>query len=176
MPLSPDPDCRSLTAWSASAISVMWLSLSVGCAHNDPQNLPPSATTAAIEQHMGKPTLILPRTAGGVRWVFAKGPYGRHTWMLDMDTSGRLESWHQALGEAQFSDLPAGMDREALLLRLGPPADKRARGLMPGEVWSYRYPTNNCLWFQVTLGPDHKVVDGSYGIDPRCDAPTKAGD
>ena len=130
MPLFHDPACRTLTAWGASIVLVMELSLGVGCAHDGPQNLPPSASLAAVEQHMGKPTLILPRPTGGVRWVFAKGPYGRHTWMLDMDTSGHLESWHQALGEAQFSDLPAGMDREALLLRLGPPADKRARGLM----------------------------------------------
>jgi hypothetical protein len=101
---------------------------------------------------------------------------GRHTWMLDLDAAGRLIAWHQTLGEAQFSALQPGLSAQALLYQFGPPADRRGRGLLPGEVWSYRYPTNNCLWFQVTLDAQHQVVDGSYGIDPRCDAPTKAGD
>ena len=65
-----------------------------------------------------------------------------------------------------------------------PPAAANARGPRPvvvymhgggwqgGEVWSWRYPTNDCLWFQVSVGADGRVRDGIFNIDPRCDAPS----
>ena len=40
---------------------------------------------------------------------------------------------------------------------------------MGGELWSWRYPTNDCLWFQVSIGADRKVVNAGQGIDPLCD-------
>jgi hypothetical protein len=36
-------------------------------------------------------------------------------------------------------------------------------------VWSYRYWTPFCQWFQVSVGDDGKVVETGYGIDPMCD-------
>lgn len=144
------------------------------CAAYGPGDLRAGDVEAQVLASMGPATLRLTDAAGGTRLVFARGPYGRHTWMVDLDAGGRVVRWHQALGERQFADLPAGIDTAALLRRLGPPAQKRPRGLKPGEVWSYRYPTNDCLWFQVETDAAGLVLGGSYATDPSCDINDRA--
>ena len=78
------------------------------------------------------------------------------------------------LNESHFADFQGrapGMSRAALLRELGTPGERKGAGLMGGELWSWRYPTNDCLWFQVTLDTDtDQVRAAGYGIDPRCDA------
>ncbi len=79
----------------------------------------------------------------------------------------------QVLNEMSFLDFQRrapGMSRAELLRTLGRPGERRHGGWQSGEVWSWRYPTNDCLWFQVSIGEDGVVRDGAYGIDPRCDA------
>ena len=56
---------------------------------------------------------------------------------------------------------------------LGRPGEVMRLGWIGGQVWSWRYPTFDCLWFQVTVNDDSSLRDaGGYGIDPRCDAPS----
>lgn len=46
-------------------------------------------------------------------------------------------------------------------------------GWIGDQVWSWRYPTFDCLWVQVTFNDDGSLRDcGGYGIDPRRDAPS----
>jgi hypothetical protein len=66
-----------------------------------------------------------------------------------------------------------GMNRAAVLRELGTPGERQGVGWLGREVWSWRYPTNDCLWFQMTVDvAADRVHDAGYGIDPRCDAPT----
>jgi hypothetical protein len=65
--------------------------------------------------------------------------------------------------------LPAG----EVLRTLGRPAERRHAGRLGGERWSWRYPTNDCLWFQVEIGTDGRVRGSGYNIDPTCDPPTR---
>jgi hypothetical protein len=94
--------------------------------------------------------------------------------MVDLDAAGRVSSARQVLNEASFADFQArapGMSRDELLRTLGRPGERRHGGWQGGEVWSWRYPTNDCLWFESSIGADGIVRDGAYGIDPRCDRP-----
>ena len=146
------------------------------CAGFGDRALRAGQTETEVLQALGMPNarhaLTDVRTSGGTRLEFARGPMGRETWMVDLDPAGRVTTWMQALEEPRlhaFQQRAPGMPVAELQRTLGRPADKRGAGLMGGELWSYRYPTNDCLWFQVTVGDDQRVRDAGFGIDPRCD-------
>jgi hypothetical protein len=93
--------------------------------------------------------------------------------MVDIDAGGRITAANQVLNEASFAEFQRrapGMSRDELLRTLGRPGEVRSGGWQGGQVWSWRYPTNDCLWFQSSVGDDGVVKDGVYGIDPHCDA------
>ena len=127
----------------------------------------------AVLQSWGAPTARYSMDGGAERLEYASGPYGRTTWMIDIDAGGRVRAAQQVLGEAHFAEFQArapGLTREQLLRELGRPGERQHGGLRGGETWSWRYPTNDCLWFQVSLGADATVSASGYGIDPVCDA------
>ena len=128
----------------------------------------------AVLAAWGQPTARYPVAAGGERLEYASGPFGRVTWMVDLDAAGRVAGSTQVLNEAHFADFQGrapGMSRDQLLRELGTPGERKGAGLMGGELWSWRYPTNDCLWFQVTIDTAaDKVRAAGYGIDWRCDA------
>ncbi|MFY9511829.1 MAG: hypothetical protein WAQ05_12750 [Rubrivivax sp.] len=135
----------------------------------------PGQDEAAVLQRLGPPTARYPMPAGATRLEYATGPYGRQTWMVDVDAGRRVTAVRQVLNEASFADFQLrapGMSRDELLRTLGRPGERRRVGWLGGELWSWRFPTNDCLWFQSTIGPDGLVRDGGYGIDPTCDAPS----
>lgn len=139
----------------------------------------PGQTEAEVLQRLGAPTGRYTLPDGGTRLEYATGPFGRQTWMVDVDGAGRVTAVRQVLGEASFAAFQAQharnpqMQRDELLRTLGRPGERRSGGWQGGEVWSWRYPTNDCLWFQIAIGDDGRVRDGgSYGIDPTCDAPS----
>lgn len=162
---------RTVLAAAATAAVVALLS---SCASYGPQGLPKGAPKALVIERMGVPAMEISREPGALRMVYPRGPMGRHTWMVDMDDQGRLIGWHQALVLEQLLELPVGMTAPDILFRIGPPAERRPRGLKPGQLWSYRYPTNDCLWFQIELDEHDRLVAAGTGIDPRCgDTPTR---
>jgi len=149
--------------------------LLAGCAGFGPPDIHPGQTEADAVGVFGKPTGRYAMPGAATRLEFATGPYGRTTWMVDLDADGRVTGARQVLNEASFADFQArapGMTRDELLRTLGRPGEKRNGGWQGGEVWSWRYPTNECLWFQSSIGSDGLVRDGAYGPDPRCDRPT----
>ena len=113
--------------------------------------------------------------SGGTRLEYATGPYGRTTWMVDLDALGHVTQARQVLGEAEFlavqTQAAHGMGRKDLLRWLGRPGERRHGGWPGGEVWSWRYPTNDCLWFQVSISGTGEVRDGAFGLDPMCSSP-----
>lgn len=153
-----------------------WLTVSTvlaGCAL--PPRLPaPGSAEAEVLRQWGAPTGRHALPAGGTRLEYASGPFGRQTWMIDLDAQGRVTGAEQVLDEAHFAAFQArapGMSRDELLRTLGRPGEVKGGGWQGGQVWSWRYPTNDCLWFQVSLGDDGRVRAGAYGVDPLCDAP-----
>jgi hypothetical protein len=139
---------------------------------------PPAGTLQAeVLQRWGPPTARYTLPEGGQRLEYATGPFGKSTWMLDLDAggpSGRLIRTQQVLTSESlqaFQGLAPGLSRNELLRALGTPGNRRGGGRQGGEVWSWRFETNECLWFQVSIGHDGLVRDGGFYPDPACDGP-----
>lgn len=129
---------------------------------------------ADVLRLMGAPSGRHALPAGATRLEYATGPFGRHTWMVDIDAAGRVVKVEQVLDEARLAAFQArapGLPRDELLRTLGRPGERRAGGWQGGEVWSWRYPTNDCLWYQVSLDDAARVTAAAFGIDPACDPP-----
>jgi hypothetical protein len=140
-----------------------------GCAGYGPQSLKTGATVDQAVAVMGAPTGRY-RTAAGERVEYARGPYGKHTYMLDFDSQGRLTGWEQVLVEPVFNAIIAGMTQDELLMRIGHPSDSIPLRWQRRTLWSYRYDTPFCKWFQVGIDERKTVVDTGYGPDPLCNA------
>ncbi len=152
------------------AMTALWLA---ACAP-----LPPASGTTQAEllQAWGVPSARYALEDGGQRLEYASGPYGRTTWMVDLDTSQRVTRARQVLNESEFLAVQSTttLRRDGLLRWLGTPGERRHGGRAGGEVWSWRYPTNDCLWFQASVAEDGRVTGSAFGIDPRCDAASDA--
>ncbi len=140
---------------------------------------PPAPGTArdAVLQAWGQPTGRYALPAGAERLEYATGPFGRTTWMIDLDATGRVQQARQVLNEAEFLQVQiragsVGLSREELLRWIGRPGERRGGGWAGGEVWSWRYPTNDCLWFQASVDVNGRVTSAAFGTDPTCDAPS----
>jgi hypothetical protein len=139
------------------------------CGTYGPGNLQPGLTAEQLKQTLGPATGRYTTPDGTTRLEYARGPYGKHTFMVDLDTAGRVGSWQQVLTERNFGAVTAGLDSKDLLVRLGRPSERRSGGWQGGEVWSYRYDALFCQWFQVSV-VDGRVRDTAYAPDPLCDA------
>lgn len=140
---------------------------------------PPAPGTArdAVVSAWGTPTARYAVPGGGERLEYASGPYGRTTWMVDLDASGRVRATSQVLGEPQFAafaERAPGLSAEEVRRALGTPGERQRVRHPDGELWSWRYPTNDCLWFQVQFGPDGRAVGAGYNNDPRCEMASDA--
>jgi hypothetical protein len=146
--------------------------LTGGCAVAPPA---PGTPRAALQGVWGVPTAEHAMPDGGQRLEYASGPYGRTTWMVDLDATGRVQQARQVLNEAEFQDVMStpNLRRGEVLRRLGAPGEVRGYGWRRedrgNQIWSWRYPTNDCLWFELTLAADGRVTGGGYGTDPACD-------
>ncbi len=143
--------------------------LLASCGHLLPGRVALGQGEAEVLAAVGPPTARHALPDGGIRLEYATGPMGRETWMFDLDAQGRVVDIRQVLVDAQFLALQPGISREELLRTLGRPGERRSGGRQGGEVWSYRYPNNDCLWFQVSLDDDGRVRSGTWGNDPRCE-------
>jgi hypothetical protein len=151
------------------------LLLLAGCAGYGPSDVRNGQTAEEVARLMGPPTGRYPLAGGAQRLEYARGPMGRHTYMIDLDAAGRVTGWTQVLNETNFNALPTGITREELLLRLGRPSERFYIHWQKRDVWAYRYPINECQWFMVSLDRDQRVVDTGYGIDRSCDVNDRVG-
>lgn len=145
-----------------------------GCAGMSfgPPSLPPGTTVAEATRVLGRPTAEHQLPGGVRRLEYWGGTFAKSTYMVDFDAGGRLVAMEQVLTEANFYALPAGITRDELRARMGPPASTFAIRRQGIQVWNYRYQTNDCLWFQVSIrDADGRVAETTRGMDPACDMP-----
>jgi len=140
----------------------------VACAAYGPGDLRVGDDEAAVVRSMGLPAARHAMPEGVTRLAYPRGPFGKHAYMVDLGRDGRVLRWHQALSEAAFATVVPGMSADELLRAFGPPGHRQPLGWRPWVVWSWRYPTFECQWFQVTLDQNQRVVDAGYGPDPLC--------
>ena len=140
------------------------------CSAYGPGDVRVGQTADDVSRSMGPPTGRYALKNGATRLEFARGPYGKHTYMIDLDASGRVAAWRQVLDEAHFAQVAPGQSQDDVLQLLGHASDTRFIGWQKLVVWAYRYDTSECQWFQVSLDAQGRVHDTSYGLDPHCDA------
>ena len=135
----------------------------------------PQTAEADVLKAWGLPTARYALPDGGHRLEYATGPWGRHTWMIDINASGFTSRARQVLSDQAFIDLQQrrGLKAGDVLREIGQPGERRgARG--GGQTWFWRYPTNDCLWFLLSLAADGSVEGGAFLPDPTCDGPNDA--
>jgi hypothetical protein len=152
---------------SLTAIVAACLALGACATRYGPESLGSGATVAEVERTLGRPTGRYPGPSAE-RVEYARGPFGRHTYMLDFDADGKLRRWEQVLTESRFDQLRVGMSRDELLATVGHPSEVGKLAWQRRTLWSYRYETPFCRWFQVSLDQGGRVVDTGYGPDPLC--------
>jgi hypothetical protein len=140
-----------------------------GCTAYAPTRLPPGSDEQAVLHEMGRPTGRYALPGGGSRLEFARGPFGKHTYMVDLDAAGRMTGWRQVLTEADFGRVLPGEPADEVLRDIGHPSQRSPGGRPGGEVWSYRYETVFCQWFQVSVSDTGRVTGTGYAPDPMCD-------
>lgn len=122
-----------------------------------------------VARAMGAPTARYALPDGGTRLEYARGPYGKHTYMVDVDAAGRVTGWRQVLDEKTFNALPAGTPADEVLRAIGTPSERFAIPRQGIDVWNYRYETPFCIWYQVSVDVrDRRVRETGYGPDPHC--------
>jgi len=140
--------------------------IAAGCA--TPASLPPGASSAQVQEKFGKPTGSFATPDGLRRIEYAGGAYGVHTWMLDFDGQDRLVKATQVREERYFNQILAGMTRDQVRVAIGAPSETSWLGFQKQVVWSYRYYTPFCQWFQLGLDTSGRVTDSGYYPDPLC--------
>jgi len=144
------------------------------CAGYGPVGVQPGQTEADVVKVMGPPTGRYTMPGGTQRLEFARGPYGRHTYMVDLDGQGRVAQVDQVLGPRYFdSVIPGKTTSDDVLRTIGRPSE-RAGAMRNGQIWSWRYANNDCLWWQAQFDSQGVLVQAGYGPERGCDAPNRA--
>lgn len=120
-----------------------------------------------VVARMGQPDMER-RVDAGTRLEFPRGPYGKQTWFVHFDAVGRATRAEQVLTEQNFMRINPGMAQEDVRQLLGRPNEVQRLGRQRGEVWSYRYESPFCRWFQVELSLQKQVRLAGYGEPPEC--------
>lgn len=151
---------------SAALRALCGLALLSGCALPP---LQPGMTEAQVLRSWGAPSGRHALPDGGTRLEYPSGPYGKVTWMVDLDVQGRYQRAEQVLDEAHFLKVTLGMSGAEVLRLLGRPAD-RLVDFRRRQTWYWRYENMLCQWFGVTFSPQGIVIEGAhYPIDPICE-------
>src|SRR5262245_48372726 len=152
-----------------------WIVLSkaallAACAGVESQKDLKGRTEAEVLQAMGQPTGRYAMPDNVRRLEYAKGPGGRYTYMVDLDAQGRVVQVEQVLDRNHFDVVTPGMTNDVLVRFIGRPGERvGVRG--GGEIWSWRYYNNDCLWWQAQVDAQGTVVGAGYAPLPGCDPP-----
>jgi hypothetical protein len=131
------------------------------------------SSEAEVVQTMGPPTGRYTLLNGTQRLEFARGPFGRHTWMVDLDAQGRVANVEQVLDAQHFARVMPGQTRDDVLRTLGRPGE-RVGMYRNGQIWSWRYANNDCLWWQAQFDAQGVVTAAGYAPERGCDGPDRS--
>jgi outer membrane protein assembly factor BamE (lipoprotein component of BamABCDE complex) len=139
-----------------------------GCAGYGTDTVRVGQAEAQVVASMGAPTHRYPLPAGQ-RLEFARGPIGKHTFMVDLDAAGRVTAWRQVLTDAEFAAITPGMNRDEVLLRIGAPGDVQQIAYhLHRWMWMYRWDDPMCSLFVVVIADDGRVTEIAHRPDPVC--------
>ena len=151
-------------------IALLLAAMLTACAGYGPGTVGVGNTEAEVVQVMGQPTGRYAMPGGTQRLEFARGPYGRHTYMVDLDAQGRVANIEQVLDARHFALVMPGQTRDEVLRTLGRPGE-RVGMMRDGQIWSWRYANYDCLWWQAQFDAQGIVTAAGYSPERGCGAP-----
>lgn len=155
-----------------SLIYLLVLPMVVACSSYGPPKSVEGISRDVLQARMGLPDTVRPM-ANGTRLEFPRGPYGKHTWFVDIDNTGRVTRVEQVLTELNFNQIIPNMSLDEVRQRLGRPGETQGLARDRGQIWSYRYENYACQWFQVELTQEQTVRSTGYGQPPECEQPDR---
>ncbi|MHB8950186.1 MAG: hypothetical protein ACYC4S_14120 [Rhodoferax sp.] len=156
------PQCFSPWNWL-----LMGLMLLPACSSYEATDRLAGLSRDEVVARMGQPDRER-QVEAGTRLEFPRGPYGKNTWFIYFDASGRATRAEQVLTEQNFMRINPGMPQEDVIRLLGRPNEVQLLGRERGTVWNYRYESPFCRWFQVELSLQQEVRLAGYGEPPEC--------
>ena len=161
-----------MTRRRLSAIAVF--ALLAGCAlgRYSPSGVPPGASRDEVERRMGPPTGTYTMPDGHLRLEYNHMPFGKQTFMIDLDAGGHVAHWENVLDEEHFAAILPGMGTRDVLRLIGPPS-YTWHYMLPrpgGNTWLYRFQTiQRCTVFEIVFdAATGRVLEGDYPPDPGC--------
>ena len=154
-----------------SFLSILMSSLLAltACSSYAPPNQLEGIAKDQVVARMGQPDTQRQLDSGVTRLEYPTGPYGHHTWFVDLDATGKVVRSQQVLTEHNFNQILPDMDQLEVRQRLGRPNGMFTLGRSRGEVWNYRFEGPFCQWFQVEISKEQKVRSAGYGTPPECE-------
>ncbi len=98
------------------------------CAPFGPGAIGPGGTQADLAARLGPPHAVHALPGRMQRLEYNNGPFGRHTWMADVDVSGRILALNQVMDAAYYERVAPGMSEAELRRLLGTPVRRIVQG------------------------------------------------
>lgn len=150
------------------AIGLLGIALLVtGCAGYSPNDQFIGKGRTEVIALLGAPTGERP-IAAGTLLEYARGPYGKHTYFITLNPSGSVVKWEQVLTEENFAKIKPGMSKQQVLSIIGTSFEVMGLARERGEVWSYRYATPFCIWYQIEFTKEGIIRSAGEGMPPEC--------
>jgi len=162
-----------LTAGYKTILKAMLLTSAVlvgGCAGYGPTNDFIGLTRGETLARLGPPNPVPANIDSAPRLDFPRGPAGKHTYAVYFNEQGVVSGYRQLLTDENFAKITAGMDESDVVDLIGVSQNTFGLARGRGYVWSYRYVTPHCHWFQVEFTAEKKVRSAGYGLPPECRA------
>ena len=102
-----------------------------------------------VQARMGKPETVRKNSDGSQVWEYPGGPYGRQTYMVTVGANHAVTDVRQVLNDEYFARVIKGMSRDNVRQLLGKPGETAVYAARDEEVWSWRYQSQNPMFFHV---------------------------
>ncbi|TFZ02017.1 hypothetical protein [Ramlibacter humi] len=137
------------------------------CAVNPFADVVPGTPRQDVIARLGQPTRVVP-IVGGERLQYSYQPFGRATWMVDLDGAGRVVSARQVLNSREFARIvPGQWTREDMEREFGPPDHFEHVSSWDGPIATYQWRDldGSLMFYYVYLDRAGVVQRAHPGID-----------
>ena len=138
-----------------------------GCAFHSYGALSPGMSREDVVSRMGQPGAVVALNAG-TRLQYSGQPFGQFSYMVDLDSSGRVLSARQVLNARDFARIePGKWTRDDVLREFGRPALVERVALWQGDILTYRWSDVQDMFYWVYLDGNQVVQKAHPGMEFR---------
>lgn len=145
------------------------LFLVAGCSSFAPSKSLLGQDRQAVVAAMGMPhsEVVEPQ---GKRLVYPRGPFGKSTFFVYLNSAGRVTHWEDVLTLTNFYRIAPGMRAEQVEALIGPSMMHSHVVKGSETIWSYPFHNSTCQVFQVAITPAGIVDSSGFGFAPECES------